>query len=269
MSILDDMEQKVTNFINAGTDKARDVSETMRITNEIREEEKKQEQLYKNLGYFYYKSCFENAEGEAKKLCLEIRESQNKIAMNREQLKIIKGIVKCPNCGAEVSNQSMFCNVCGGQLVQKKEKTNNLCSNCGAKIEEGYLFCTSCGSKVSDMKKKEQNVLECSDIERCPNCGKEINPENAFCTSCGTKIEKKKPELKLEQMPLEDRAKRCLNCNAILEEGQKFCIMCGRKVDESGIEMEKNNDVDRCSVCGEKVGIEDMFCINCGTKIER
>lgn len=267
MSILDGMDQKVTNFINAGTDKARGVSETMRITNEIREEEKKQEQLYKNLGYYYYKNCFENAEGEAKNICLEIKESQNKISMNREQLKTIKGIVNCPNCGAEMPNQSMFCNVCGSQLVHKKEKTNNLCSNCGAEIEEGYLFCTSCGSKVSDMKKEEPNVLECSDIENCPNCGKEINPGNAFCTSCGTKIEKKKLELKSEQMPLEDCTKRCLNCNAILEEGQKFCIMCGRKVDELCIE--KNNDIDRCSACGEKIGRDDMFCINCGTKIER
>ena len=73
----------------------------------------------------------------------------------------IKGIVKCPNCGAENSKTAAFCATCG----------------------------TAMPVPVTEpVEVTEQNVVE----KKCPNCGEVINDGAAFCAKCGTKIEGEK-----------------------------------------------------------------------------
>lgn len=52
---------------------------------------------------------------------------------------------RCAGCGAELSADSQFCNVCG-QPVKKPEPTS--CPQCGAPLSPGSQFCNKCGSKV-------------------------------------------------------------------------------------------------------------------------
>lgn len=40
MALFDDVDQKLSNWINAGTDKAKGMSESMKISGDIKEEEK-------------------------------------------------------------------------------------------------------------------------------------------------------------------------------------------------------------------------------------
>lgn len=49
----------------------------------------------------------------------------------------------CPNCGAVVAPDAMFCSKCG-----TKVQTENSCPNCGATLASDAMFCSKCGTKV-------------------------------------------------------------------------------------------------------------------------
>lgn len=228
MALLDDVDQRLSNWINAGTDKAKEMSGSMKISNEIKEEEKKQEELYEQIGVYFYENCSSDAEGQLKELCQKIDESKEQVILKQKQLNILRGMTNCPNCGAEVSSDSVFCNACGSRMkvvtVPDTSKQEKRCSSCGAPIEDGFAFCTSCGHKIVEMEKpkdiSEEVVNEESETEEninvCPNCGKVITPGNIFCTGCGWKVEKSSNEIKETPMVIEEKTleKRCPQCNS-------------------------------------------------------
>lgn len=52
---------------------------------------------------------------------------------------------KCPYCGTQIEDGSLFCEVCGKQQPQGK-----VCTHCGAAINDNDAFCENCGQKVSE-----------------------------------------------------------------------------------------------------------------------
>lgn len=99
-------------------------------------------------------------------------------------------LIKCPECGKEISDKSEICIGCGFPLrdyVRKVEKINEpytICSACGKKNPIGIFKCQSCGHKYT---MKEYDVIEPEEnwegIYRysfgrktrvyCPRCGSE------------------------------------------------------------------------------------------------
>lgn len=49
----------------------------------------------------------------------------------------------CPNCGAKVKSEDVFCGKCG-KPVQEELK----CVGCGTKVEPGDVFCRKCGARL-------------------------------------------------------------------------------------------------------------------------
>jgi len=84
---------------------------------------------------------------------------------------------QCPNCGAQIADNSSACPECGMPISK-----NNVCPHCGADVNEGDVFCKSCGKRL--VEDSESTVFE-SGIKICPHCGANVKEEDAFCKNCG------------------------------------------------------------------------------------
>ena len=72
---------------------------------------------------------------------------------------------KCPNCGALVNEDYLFCTECGNKFPQ-----GNVCPHCGTLVKDGDVFCRNCGKKLdgqTDIKKNmpliktsEENITD-------------------------------------------------------------------------------------------------------------
>lgn len=59
--------------------------------------------------------------------------------------------MRCPNCGARVSEADEYCQICDTKLRKKNGKskcTNDACPVCGAEVPKGIEFCSNCGAHI-------------------------------------------------------------------------------------------------------------------------
>jgi|GEM_PF-1832552 len=126
---------------------------------------------------------------------------------------------KCQNCGTPaIDEASLFCNQCGGGIVEIAESPTLVCPHCGIPApDEQSVFCTRCGSKFEEEQKDP--------FPTCIQCGHRINDEHAaFCNRCGAKI---------GEMP--SRIPVCPACGAEAPDEQTvYCNRCGTPVSKPG-----------------------------------
>jgi hypothetical protein len=85
----------------------------------------------------------------------------------------------CPNCGASMLEEALFCPECGLDPNQP-----SFCPNCGAKTNPGADICVECKSWLLDGQCKFCYTALAPDAEFCPECG---NPKDGVkCPHCGT-----------------------------------------------------------------------------------
>ena len=59
----------------------------------------------------------------------------------------------CPNCGAQIADDSRFCSECGKEIAQA-----NVCPHCGANVGKSDAFCQNCGKNLKETFTIEQIV---------------------------------------------------------------------------------------------------------------
>lgn len=97
-------------------------------------------------------------------------------------------MVKCSNCGAEVTD-SAFCFQCG-EKVSSPQTDKNMCPKCGIANDKNTNFCRNCGHKIENgasisEKQREWNARRDEIIERYDKLAEEfgIGDEDYFLTS--------------------------------------------------------------------------------------
>lgn len=158
MGFFDEMKGSLSNVGMGISQKANEMSGSVKVTLQIKEEEKQLQENLTNLG----KTMFESHSEDAKRLCPDIYnniiELNKKIADDKKELAICKGMKICPNCGAEQYKEAVNCTVCGMNMQDAANIISNMnmasqekvCPSCGMKITEGAKFCAGCGTRIEN-----------------------------------------------------------------------------------------------------------------------
>ena len=159
MDFFEQLGKKLTDTGQNVARQTKNLADVTQLNNAISEREKKVSQLLLSIGQAYYERHKNDSAAEELSLIEEVNSLQAEIAQNREKIKQIKGIVKCPNCGADVPFNAAFC------------------SNCGAKA-------------VHDAVLPETSAEDAGNVRYCPNCHAAVAKDDLFCNICGTKMDK-------------------------------------------------------------------------------
>lgn len=237
MAFFDDLGKKISQGGQVAIQKSKELAEVAKLNSLISDEEKNINNNYFQIGKLYASIHKMNCEDDFRGMMDAIQDSEKKIMDYKEQVQVIKGIVKCEKCGGEVAVTSAFCNSCGTPMpkrvsVQKQDENTIICDNCGKSVKKGLRFCTSCGSPMTQV-----NINSSQLTKICPACRFETtDDETLFCNSCGTKL-----IIKTEQTAYKDvncsvskansTVKKCLNCGfETTDEEIAFCTECGSKL---------------------------------------
>lgn len=154
MSFFDDLGKTLTDKSQEVAKKAKDVTEVTRLNSQISSEQKKIESCYTEIGRIYYQKMSANPEPEYAELAGQISQSMANIEACRNEITKIRRIKKCVNCGAEISADAMFCNMCGAknEVVQETDAPAGaagtiFCKGCGEQLPGDAMFCPNCGTK--------------------------------------------------------------------------------------------------------------------------
>ena len=107
-------------------------------------------------------------------------------------------LIKCPECGKELSDKATSCPNCGVPLNNQK-----FCIHCGSKIDKDCVVCPQCGKQVQELTSNDKNIIiNNSAVANASNSytptvsGKPKNKWVAFClclfTICGHKFYEEK-----------------------------------------------------------------------------
>lgn len=195
MAFFEDLGKKITQTSQGVVQKTKDTAEVIKLNGMISDEEKRINNLYNQIGKRYFEIHSDSCEQALESIVLEIKEAQKKIDDYSEQVKKLKGIVRCSNCGGDVQYGSPFCSTCGSRMETPNAQTNindanvKRCTACGSPIANGCAFCTHCGTKVEEppIVKTEPETQPVT-AKVCPNCNTEVDNDSAFCMNCGTKL---------------------------------------------------------------------------------
>ncbi|MGN0161178.1 MAG: zinc-ribbon domain-containing protein [Lachnospiraceae bacterium] len=225
-------------------------------------------ECYTELGRQFYEKETGNAKQNFPEIAERITERKDKISEIRKQINLIKGIVICEHCGAEVKNTHTFCHECGHKMKTVHEDVPKgfvLCGNCNAVVSEDAKFCFCCGMKIGSEINHEPAVEEVKSIEEVADQTVEPVAEPAVELVDFEKVtepEEEIPELTLaeetaataEVMEEKNREKEAV---AIPEAPVRKNIFAAfaKKEQETG---------RTCPQCGEPLNEDDTYCIACG-----
>lgn len=221
---------------------------------------------FTELGREIFAKDEEYAAENCPEIAKRIRRNNDEIKECNKQINLIKGIVICENCGAEVKNTHTFCQECGHKMKMVTTDVPEgfiLCGNCNATVPEGSKFCYCCGAKIDNAGVAEKNS---------PNVLDEIFGELA--EEMAEVAEEISEEIKAVEEELLEATEEIET--AIPEEMMELDIFADEEVEE-----DDDDDIDwdeyiskddgnhegkspKCPRCHEDVLEDDSFCIACG-----
>jgi len=188
MAFFEEIGKKISKSGQEAAQKAKNMAETVRLNGLISDEEKRIKSAYTQIGKLYYETFGDNPEPCFGQLITDIGDAEKNIKKHTEQIRRVKGIAVCDNCGGETSNTAPFCSACGSPVTQATPPSSNVCINCSAVLTEDQIFCTGCGTKVEKLPVQAQEDAAQPGLLSCANCQQELTAGVAFCLNCGTKV---------------------------------------------------------------------------------
>ena len=164
MSFFEGIGKKLAQSGQEAAQKAKNTAEVIKLNSMISDEEKRINNSYLQIGKLYYEVYGENPEEQFAQFITDINDCKAKILVHAEQIRIVKGIAECTECGGQVPSGAPFCSSCGSPMKSATAAADsdnaNKCGNCGASLESDVAFCTQCGNKVEEVVVPEESAAE-------------------------------------------------------------------------------------------------------------
>lgn len=255
MAFFENLGDQISALGRKSFGKAKDLSESARLSAMVSEEERTVSDIYYQIGKLYasnhkadYEACFAE-------LFARLAKSEDNIQRYKQQIMDLRGVQLCDRCGAEVPKGSQFCSACGAPVKPPVPAGCTLCPKCGAAVERGMRFCTSCGNPMNAPAEEEFMPEPFVKVDRAyvirPDerdvtfgipTAHTPDPVPAPAPSAGGSAFHTAGSLD-DPMPLHDEpapapahpdaepaAARCPHCGAELEPDSVFCSECGQPV---------------------------------------
>ncbi len=158
MAFFYDLTRKLSMVGQEAASQTKVFAEKTRINAKISDEERQINSFFQIIGKNYFEANKDNPNAEYKDQILSIKDAYIRIEGLREQLRTVTGVRICPQCGAEVSNGSLFCNACGTKMPADAPMPvapeGDVCPQCGNVVAFGAAFCNICGSKMPEIHRQ-------------------------------------------------------------------------------------------------------------------
>ena len=153
MAFLEQLGKRLSDAGHGAAQQAKNFTDVTRLNSAISDKEKKITQLYAFIGQAYYQRHRSDPDAEELQQIEAVNALFAEIAQCQEEIKQIKGVSKCPSCGADVPLNSAFCSTCGAKVPQTAPAEavpadSPLCPSCHAPVRAGSRFCICCGAKL-------------------------------------------------------------------------------------------------------------------------
>lgn len=135
MAFFDKLGNTISAAGKTGLSKAKEIKDTARIALDIQEREGAIRKLYQDLGQAYYHAHKDDEASEYTQID-EIKAAFEEIGELKAAKDGIRGIRRCPECGAAIADDANFCSSCGakcekpepevyeGEVVDSEEETD-------------------------------------------------------------------------------------------------------------------------------------------------
>ena len=153
MAFLNDIGKKLSDAGQSTVQKTKDLADIAKLTSQISDEEKAIKANYALIGERYYEETKDHPAEPYVQYMDMITEAKNRISEYQNKMDELKGRGKCPNCGAAIAAEDLFCASCGHKLEKKEsqpEPCEPVCPKCGNKLTARASFCIHCGTKIEE-----------------------------------------------------------------------------------------------------------------------
>ena len=147
---FDSITKKISDATQGVTQKGKTFVDVQKLNSQINDLTKSINESYLEIGKSYFEKNKENPSAEDASLFGSITAAEAQIEDLKAQIRALKGISLCPNCGAEVPAGQKFCSNCGNAIAQAEAPAASaaVCPTCGEPVEPGTKFCSKCGSPI-------------------------------------------------------------------------------------------------------------------------
>lgn len=146
-------KESMSRFAQSAVSKSKEMAEVTRLNMEISNLEQRIRERQQTLGAYLleHPEMLPHDDATVDNILRDVSLARENIARDQELVLEVRNINICPQCGAEVSRTSKFCNACGAPIDRSMLETPaaaNLCPQCGTPLENGAAFCGNCGAKL-------------------------------------------------------------------------------------------------------------------------
>jgi len=140
MGVFDKMGGAISNVSKDVVDKVKSNNDVGKLKQQVEYEEAKIYDGYIELGKDLYENKPEKMSEGAQKVCADIDARLSRISRIKIQINDIKGIKICPSCGATITNNFLFCGLCGAKLPDSTNELSAESTSAPAKKPDGLAF---------------------------------------------------------------------------------------------------------------------------------